>query len=443
MKEHFLCIDKYVEQRRREARNPSMVIALYDRQKTVRVSAYGVTDLGSQTPITPQTLFEIGSISKTFGAVVALQAYEAGLLDLYAPVTEYLPWFEVRSRYGPILIHHLLSHSSGLPYSADFAPDALPIVWGLRHIETGFAPGTHYAYSEPGYQTLTLVLEKVCGKSYAEIVQQGILDPLEMSSTVAAITHDTRRCLPQGYRTLYDDRPSHSSHPLVPADWLEFSSADGSIASTAEDMARFGRMLLNRGRGPNGPILSADTLDLMMASKVEGSSYGYGLYVFEEDGCVHIGHSGDMPGYEAGMWMDLDSGLGEVLLSTQPYPMGVVWKVLDFWRAAGLGRSLSQVPPPVDPLSVDNAVDYAGVYRAGDKTLEFVADQDRLWVNLDGKKVAAEKRGDDSFYINHPGFDLYLVQFDRARDTEDDPGPVVELAYGPHWYVNERYAGPA
>lgn len=157
----FQRIDQYVELRRAEVRNPAMAVALTDRERTVHVGTYGTTDPQDGDRITPDTPFETGSVSKTFGAVVALQAHEAGLLDLHAPVTAYLPWFEVRSPYeAPIAVHHLLSHSAGLVYSMDASPDPRGAVWGLRDVAVGFAPGEHHYYSEPGYQTLTLVLER-------------------------------------------------------------------------------------------------------------------------------------------------------------------------------------------------------------------------------------------------------------------------------------------
>ena len=439
-----LCkIDRYVERRRHQVGNPAMAIALTDRERTVHLGTYGATDPRGNTPVTPDTLFEIGSISKTFGAVVAMQAWEAGLIELHAPVTAYLPWFQVRSTYeSPITIHHLLSHSAGLVYSADYSPDPRGVVWGLREMAVGFAPGEHYSCSEPGYQTLTLVLEEVYGKPYAEIVQAGILDPLDMAGSVSAITHAIRPRLPQGYRRLYDDRPPHVSHPTVPAAWLELNSADGAIASTAQDMTKFVRMLLNRGRGPRERILSEESLELMAREAVKGSQYGYGMYVFDQDGCRQIGHGGDMPGYEAYMRVDLDSGLGTVLLAAQPYPSGLWRQVYTFWRASSLGQELPELLPPADPTRVGNAQDYAGTYRAHGRSITFLAGRERLYLNQSGERVALEQRGDDRFYANHPRFDLFFLQFGRGGSKGDAPGPVVEVTYGSDWYVNDGYAGP-
>ena len=433
MRNEKLELDRHIEWRMGETRTPGMAVALLDREKTLRVAAYGMANRETQAPVTPDTLFEIGSVSKTFAAVAALQSAEAGLLDLHAPVAEYLPWFRVQTRHAPITIHHLLSHTSGLAggVDADFSPDARGMVWSLRETEAAFAPGTHFYYAEANYQTLTLVLEAVHGQPYAEIVQAGILDPLGMTNTVAAITHDVRPRLARGYRPLYDDRPAHASHPLVPAPWLEMGSGDGCIASTAGDMARFGRMLLNRG----GPILSKASYHLMTRPVIAEAEYGYGLYAFESDGFAHVGHGGDMPGYEAYLWLDVDNGLGMTMLVAQPYPSQLSWQVLELLRAAYLDQPLPTFPP-TDVTRVEQAAEFAGTYHAGEKALTLVTEGDRLLLEHAGERLVLERRGQNRFYVPHPDFDRYLLQFGRQD------GQVVEVTHGPDWYTNDRYAGP-
>lgn len=436
-------LDRYINQRRKAVSNPTLAIALVDRRQIAYAAGYGRRHGPGSDLVGPDTLFEIGSVSKTFAAVAALQAVEAGTLDLHAPVQDYVPWFEVRSPYpAPITPHHLLSHSAGFPYSVDLSPDPRGVVWGLREVEVGFAPGTHYHYSEPGYQVLTLVLEQVYGKPYAQIVRDGILDPLEMHNSAAAITHALRHRLPQGYRPLYDDRPPHPNHPLVPADWVELNSADGAIASTAIDMSRFVRMLLCRGCGPHGRLLSEESFRRMTTEVVPGSHYGYGIYVTDEEGYRRLGHGGDMPGYEAYMTMDLDRGLGAVLLAAQPYPAGLWGQVYDYWRAVGIGQDPPPLTIPPDPRQVTNAADYVGTFHAQSRALQITAEEDRLHLQLGENRVALERRGDDRFYADHPHLDRFLLHFERSEGAEDTPGPVIALAYGPDWYTHDRYDGP-
>ena len=172
MQEAFQHIDQFIEHKMAAARTPGASVVLTDREKELHVATYGVTGLDARTPVARDTLFEIGSIGKSFTAVAVLQAYEAGLLDLHAPVTDYVPWFQVRSSYEPITIHHLLTHSSGLILGGDFSPDPRSIVWALRETETGFPPSERCRYSDVGYKVLGLVLQEVWGRPYGDVIQE-------------------------------------------------------------------------------------------------------------------------------------------------------------------------------------------------------------------------------------------------------------------------------
>ena len=120
--EAFTRLDNCIKERMQAFHTPALVMALTDRNRLIRLSALGYANLESKTPIQPDHLFAIGSVGKSFTSIAVLQACEAGLLDLHAPVKTYVPWFEVKSNFKPITIHHLLTHSSGLPHGVDFSP---------------------------------------------------------------------------------------------------------------------------------------------------------------------------------------------------------------------------------------------------------------------------------------------------------------------------------
>ena len=457
----FTALDNWLEGQMAFHKTPGMAIALTDNKGTLHLGTYGYADLETRQAVTPQTLFEIGSIGKTFTAIAALQASEAGLLDLHVPITNYLPWFQVENKFVPITLHHLLTHSSGLIAGTDFTPAGRSEVWALRDTEIAVPPGDNFYYSDVGYKTIGLVLQAATGRRYPELIRKGIFDPLEMKNSVPEITHSLRPHLAKGYRHLYDDRPSHPKHPIVPAEWLETDTADGCIASNAEDMAIFARMLLNRGEGPKGRIITPTSYELMtspLMAQDEEWSYGYGLNVFEHNGYAHIGHGGDMPGYEAYLWLDVDNQMGMAMLVTQPYPSGISTRTLEYLRATILSQPLPELSPPPDLTCLQTATpeEFAGVYNLVDnehpfnetdqqtrpKTLLLIAEGERLLLEHDGERIRLEERGDDHFYVNHPDFDLFLLRFGR-KDNTDIGSLVVEAFHGPHWYTNENYAGPA
>lgn len=445
--EAFDRLDQYIKQRMKARSTPGMALALFDREKSVRVSTYGFSDLETQTPINLDTLFGIGSITKSFTAVAVIQTAERGLLDLNAPVTDYVPWFLVQSKFPPITIHHLLAHSAGIVGIIDRSPDIRGAVWALRETETAWPPGVHFYYSDAGYQVLGLVLEKATGKPFSDIIRANIFDPLEMTASEPAFIHAIRPRMAKGYCHLYDDRPYHSSHPLVPAAWIEMNAGDCCIASTAEDMAKFARMLLNGGQGPHGLLLSATNYDLLTHQPMTtqyGFSYGYGIEVHQRDGLTHIGHGGGMPGYEAFLLMDTHNGLGVTLLSTSP-PIGIrdlAWKVMGLWRKAYLGESLDAVDLLLpDPTYIKDASDFAKMYRNNDKTLTFSVEGEQLVLHHQDTRVALEKRGDDCFYVPHPDFGQFLLRFERAESASGTLGNVIAACYGANWYVSDQYTG--
>lgn len=458
----FQRMDDFIQRQMSALRTPGMSIALFDRERCWRVATYGRTDLGTNAPVRADTLFEIGSITKTFTAVAVLQAAEAGLLNLHTPVTAYLPWFQVPAAskpaaykpaayqpaaYRPITIQHLLNHSAGLGDLIDQSPDIHSAVWMLRESELAWPPGERFLYSDAGYQVLALVLEAVTGKPIAQVIQQQIFDPLGMKESSPMQVHAIRPRMAKGYRSLYDDRPPHHSHPLVEAPWCEVSSGECGIASTAGDMARFSQMLLNRGQGPTGRLLAEASFEQMIQNPLEVDwahcEYGYGLEIHTFEGIRHLGHGGGMPGYRARLFVDLENGLGVVMLSSNPSATAFAKKLMSLWRAAYLGRSLEAVDLSVpDPLRVENAAEYEGVYQCGEKCIQLTAEGSRLVLYANGKQVELEKRGEDAFYAAFPEFDRFLLCFGRQPTNKEGKSMVVEAWYGEDWYTNSRYCGP-
>lgn len=337
-----------------------LAIGVTDRERTLAVATFGHADMAAGTPMRPETLFEIGSISKGFACVCVLQAQSEGLLDVHHPVTEYLPWFNVRSWYEPITPHHLMSHTAGIIMGSDLTNDAMFDVWALRETEATTPPGTYFHYSNVGYKALGLMLEAVEGKPYPTILRERVLMPLGMHGTESAITHSIRHRLAAGYVPLYDDRPQRRQDGLVPATWLESAAADGSISSTAGNMTLYLRMLLNGGRGPNRPVLSPEDFEAMtsgvIASEEEepASRYGYGIVRAEVDGHVHLCHTGSMVGYQAAMRADLDGGVGVIVLASGS---GAWWTlarhVLATVRASAGGAPLPDLALPVHEENED------------------------------------------------------------------------------------------
>jgi D-alanyl-D-alanine carboxypeptidase len=420
---------------------PGMAMALTDRTQTLWVAAEGYADLSAGTPLNSDMLFSIGSIGKSFTSIALLQEHDAGNLDINEPVTQYLPWFKVQSAHDPIAIHHLLSHSSGLVNTYDFAPSDWPHVLALRETEVAGPPGQRFSYSNDGYKTLGLVLRAITGQPYGDVIRSRILEPLGMRSTDAVINQETRKRLAVGHLSFYDDRPARRSDPLAPVNWFETDTADGCLASTAGDLAIYLRMLLNRGRGPLGPILSERSFARMCSRVIEVVPgewwYGYGLNISEQNGHTIIGHGGGMPGFTSAITADMDAGVGAVALinaEVDPGPMADYARQL--LRAEAFGGPVPDSPTIPDPTIVENAHEFEGSYRGDNGSFKLAADGNRLLMDWKAERLMLERRGVDRFLVPHRDFALFLLGFERRHDR------IVAASYGADHYVNERYDGP-
>ena len=405
---------------------PGFAVAVTDRERIVASETFRLANLAAGTPVTRETYFELGSIGKTFTALAVLQLHEEGRLELQAPLTRYLPWFEVRSEHAPITIHHLLTHTSGLMIGADMSSNSRYDVWALRKTEVGFAPGSRYLYSNVGYRALGFVVEELTGKPYAEVLRERILEPLGLQSTDPAITNDGRFRLAVGYERLHDDRPARRTDPWVPAPWLETATGDGAQAATIDDLAAFLRALLNGGHG----IVAPGSFELMTTPATEADDgwwYGYGLDLRGQE--MRLG--GSMPGFGATLLGDLDSGLGVAVavnaIDERDLTEEAAAAILELYRDGA-------EPSVADPLAVENASDFAGVYTGDAGWLTVTAEGDRLV--LDGQQL--EPRGNDLFFADRPDLALFLLGFRREDDR------VVEAAHGGDVYRHEGMpAAPA
>lgn len=426
-------VEQFARGTMRAENTPGLAVAITSRDRLLHVATFGFADLAARRPLTPDTLFEIGSISKSFTSIALLQLRDEGRFDPQAPIARYLPWFGVKSSYAPITGHHLMTHTSGLPRDRDDVPSSRYQAYAVREREVGYAPGLHYAYSNVGYQVLGYALESVAQQPYAEAIAGRILKPLGMRATASQFTHATRPRIAVGYQRLYDDRPSHPAHPLVPATWLEYAAGDGSIVSTPADMAAYARMLLNRGAGPGGVrVLSEDGFKLLTERAIpsgDKSWYGYGMGTSERDGRVLLSHSGGMVGYASMLVADPEAGVAAVAFVNGPgQPGAVAHFAVRTVRAVLRGEAVPALPEPSDPAVFENTADYAGTYTSGNRTITLKADPPVLGTPRPEGLMLLERRAPDTFYLNDPDWHVFLLRFERKN------GAVVGFGHGGDWY---------
>lgn len=285
---------------------PGAVVLVSD-ERGVRAGVAGWGNLRTKERFGPDHRFRIGSVTKSFVATVVLQLVAEGKLSLEDSVERWLPGLVPNG--GGITLRHLLNHTSGIyNYTDDSAfqqrlftnplerwtPEAL-IAVATAH-RPNFAPGTSWAYSNTGYIVLGLVVEEAAAMPLAEVLQRRIFEPLALGRTSFPTTAALDSPAAHGY-----ELPGNGFFPTPggkPADvtaWSpSFAWAAGAIASSARDIARFYRALLD------GELLARRELETMQrVVVVPRSEFQYGLGIARTTvGCgTAWGHNGGVPGY--------------------------------------------------------------------------------------------------------------------------------------------------
>jgi CubicO group peptidase (beta-lactamase class C family) len=290
-------------------------------------SGHGLADIVSNTPVTKDTVFRIGSITKTFTAIAVLQLWEQGLIDLDAPANDYLRAYKLipaKAAHWPATVRQLLTHTAGLPQlvypSRAFKPilgetvrfgQRLPTLaefycGGLRLVAE---PGTRHTYSNHNFATLGQLVEDTSGKRLDRYFREHILDPLGMADTDLLRSERVRSRLATGY-ALRADGP----HPVSDCDVVTVGA--GSIYSTTSDMARYVAALLGGGANAHGSVLKPETLASMYAPHYQPDPRlpGVGLAFFrgEVGGHLVVEHDGLVPGFSSQLSVAPDDGVGVV-----------------------------------------------------------------------------------------------------------------------------------
>jgi len=329
---------------------PGLAVAVVHGDAVVFAEGFGVKELGRDDPVDAHTLFQIGSVSKSFGAAAVGALVDDGLVDWDDPVVEHLPWFRVKDPEFTrrMTIRDLLAHTSGMP------GDAFPVlaVMGGREVaerarllDNFGVPGDGYGYSNHGYGVAGLVVEEVTGKGWGEWVRERLFDPLDMRDSRASpfevwdapfVAPTFLGTAPAGVPGIADAPGRNVAMPhgvdrngeRRVLSWQSYDNmqAAGSVVSSAAEMAKWLRMQLGGGRFEDRIVLTEGTVAEMHAPQVDAGTsfifadtaagaYGLGWSRTTFEGRVHISHGGGIFGFPAYAAMLPEIGAGVVVLA--------------------------------------------------------------------------------------------------------------------------------
>jgi len=370
-----------------DGNNFSGSILIAQGKKIIFRRGYGLANYELGVANSPDTRFHIASISKSFTAAAILILEQRGALSVHDPLSKFITDYPNGDK---ITIHHLLTHTSGIPNVNNLPryaersrarislPDTIQL---FRNEPLGFAPGAHFQYSNSNYNLLPFIIEKVSGKSYAEFLEQNIFQPLAMSSTGnddgsdKLIQNRASGYVPKGMRDVEN------------APYLNWSikTGNGSLYSTIDDLYKWDRALYTDA------VLSNASREKMFT---DFGGFGYGWFVRQ-----HFGHrvtaiNGRSPGFTSSLERFVDDDLC-FALAANTYS-GLTQAMADD-LAAIVFQQKYEIPKAALVVSPAILARYAGRYQFG---ADFA---------YNPNAVVTVEHSDDGLHIDSGGNISYLI----------------------------------
>ncbi|USK32033.1 cyclic peptide export ABC transporter [Bacillus sp. F19] len=305
-------LDSFIKKQMKEGKIPGMSVVVVKGDQAVYKKGFGYSDLKTKQRATDQTLFEIGSNSKSFTALAIYTLAEKKLIDLKEPVKKYLPWFQMKyvgeykgqqlNKNVDITLEQLLYHTSGIPFQtigdipAANDGDALEnTVRGLINKKLETYPGEQFTYASINYDILGLVIQKVTNQSFEKYIENNILVPFEMDNTYLFREKAAKYEMSKGYKINFL-RPKEYNAPIYRG-----NTPAGYFISNAEDMEKwlrmqFGTYMLSDGQ--QKAIQKTHIPNRSVPPSADGSSYAGGWEVYQ-NGSGEISHAGSNPNFSS------------------------------------------------------------------------------------------------------------------------------------------------
>ncbi|HEV2853147.1 MAG TPA: serine hydrolase [Thermoanaerobaculia bacterium] len=407
------------------ADQPGAAAIVIQDGKVVLRKGYGMANLELGVPVSPDMVFELGSITKQFTAAAILLLQERGQLRVEDDITKYLADYPTHGE--TVTIEHLLTHTSGIP-SYTGLPEWRPRVREDMKLQDlialfkdkpfEFKPGEKWAYDNSGYILLGAIIEKVSGKTYEQFIEEEIFDKLGMKSSRYGHADEIIPRRATGYSK--DDKGFRN------AEYLSMTQpyAAGSLMSTVDDLAIWERALSSEA------LLKKSSLDRMFTSyKLKSglkTQYGHGMGVSDFEGYRLLEHSGGIFGFLTDMGRIPEKGLMVAILSNNDSPETPPEALVRRILAKAIGKPIEdRKTVQLDARTLD---EYVGVYRFDEQTTRAITRGGRDGAQLFSQRSGGEKQellatARDDFFFKNGGSRLHFRRDAQGKVTGADFTP--------------------
>lgn len=391
-----------------ETRTPGMAVAVVRDGRAAFARGLGVASIETGQPVTPDTLFHVGSVTKTLTAAALVTLAEQGKLRLDEPVGR---WVEGLSPgLAKLTLHQLLGQTAGLGdlHGGDGLHEETALAEFVRSrtdADLLLTPGKVFSYSNLGYALAGLVLEKATGKPYADAMREILFEPLGMSRTTL------RPLVAMTWPLALGHEPGEAGPPTVIrplADDTRIWPA-GYAFTSLNDLSRFVVVLLDGGRLDGRQVLPPGVAARMLKPVVEiptnvfvRGRYGYGLFLQEDRGLPIAFHAGTLPGYTAEFRMIPERRAAVIVLTNRSDNRmeKTFTRALDL-LLPGVSPNAAEARREV-PMTADEMRRYVGTYT-NRWPMEIFLKDDRLFLRRFGAELPITKIGEDRFSVQPEG----------------------------------------
>ena len=377
---------------------PGISILVAKDGKPIYRKAFGMADLELQVPLTPENVFELGSITKQFTAVAILMLQEQGKLKVTDDITKYIPDYPTQGK--SITIYQLLNHTSGIKSYTDMPSfmtqarlDKTPteLIEVFKNEPMDFEPGEKFKYNNSGYILLGFIIEKVSGMSYEDFIEQNIFSPLKMNDSYYGSNSEIIPNRASGYKM--------ENEGYANSDYLSMSLpyAAGSLMSTVDDLLKWQNAI-------NGnKLITKESLE----TAIHGSNlkngehipYGFGWSELEVKEAKGYSHGGGIFGYTTHEIYFPEEDVYVVgLTNCNCKSVGTTAAKV---AALALGKSF---PDMADVIDVDKAEleKWVGNYRFEDGAIRIIS--------LKDGQLVSKRQGSSEFKIYPLGNNRFMFE---------------------------------
>jgi CubicO group peptidase (beta-lactamase class C family) len=392
---------------------PGLSLAVVRNGEIVKAKGYGLSNVELNVPATPETIYQSGSVGKQFTATLVMMLAEEGKLSLDDRIGKHIA--EAPAIWKDITVRHLLTHTSGLSNSLyqkinmrqDYTEDEL--VQQIAALPLDFQPGEQWSYSNPGYVMLGVLIHRVTGKFYGDLLREKVFGPLGMTTARVIDEADIIPNRAAGYRLVEGE--------LKNQDWVApklNTTADGALYLTVLDMAKWDAGLYS------DKLLKRSSFDLMWtpAKLNDGKTvrYGFGWMIGETRGHRVIRHGGGWQGFSTHIARFIGQKLTVIVLTNLA---GAPADRIANGVAALYHPELAPVERtavPIDPKTFDA---YAGEYEiAPGFVLAVFREGDKLWMQATGQSRAELfAESETAFFLKVADIQLSFVKDESGKVT--------------------------